>query len=514
MSSNRPDEFILVIDFGAQYSQLIARRIRECKVYSEIVPYDVPFEEVLSMRPKGIILSGGQASVYDENSPKCDRRLFEAGIPILGICYGAQLIAHMLGGEVRPAKHAEYGRTHLQVLDDSDLFEGLNPELVCWMSHSDVITRPPSGFKVTAKTANSPVAAMSHPQRKIYGVLFHPEVSHTPWGIEILRNFAYKICGCEKTWTPTSFINSAIAEIRERVGREKVICALSGGVDSTTTAVLVHKAVGDQLTCIFVDHGFMRKGEPEKVVETFTRNFKVNLIHINASERFLKRLKGVTDPEMKRKIIGEEFVRVFEEEARKLGKVRFLAQGTLYPDVIESGSKYAAKIKTHHNVGGLPEKMQFELIEPLRYLFKDEVRAVAEQLGIPPELAWRHPFPGPGLAIRILGEVTPERLEILREADAIVTEEIMRAGLYRQLWQAFAVLLPVKTTGVQGDRRTYAYAIALRSVVSEDGMTADWARIPYEVLERIANRICNEVRGVNRLVYDVTSKPPATIEWE
>jgi GMP synthase (glutamine-hydrolysing) len=452
--------------------------------------------------------------VYDENSPKCDRRLFEAGIPILGICYGAQLIAHMLGGEVRPAKHAEYGRTQLQVLDDSDLFEGLNPELVCWMSHSDVITRPPSGFKVTAKTANSPVAAMSHPQRKIYGVLFHPEVSHTPWGIEILRNFAYKICGCEKTWTPTSFINSAIAEIRERVGREKVICALSGGVDSTTTAVLVHKAVGDQLTCIFVDHGFMRKGEPEKVVETFTRNFKVNLIHINASERFLKRLKGVTDPEMKRKIIGEEFVRVFEEEARKLGKVRFLAQGTLYPDVIESGSKYAAKIKTHHNVGGLPEKMQFELIEPLRYLFKDEVRAVAEQLGIPPELAWRHPFPGPGLAIRILGEVTPERLEILREADAIVTEEIMRAGLYRQLWQAFAVLLPVKTTGVQGDRRTYAYAIALRSVVSEDGMTADWARIPYEVLERIANRICNEVKGVNRLVYDVTSKPPATIEWE
>ncbi|MFA4029889.1 MAG: hypothetical protein GDYSWBUE_001198 [Candidatus Fervidibacterota bacterium] len=514
MECSRPEELILVVDFGAQYSQLIARRVRECKVYSEIVPCDMPLESVLAMHPKGIILSGGQASVYNEDAPKCDPRLFDAGIPVLGICYGAQLMAHMLGGEVRPSPRAEYGRTQLEVLDDSDLFEGLNPELVCWMSHRDVIVRAPEGFKVTARTPNSPVAAMSAPQRKLFGVLFHPEVSHTPWGIEIIRNFAYKVCGCKGTWTAGSFIERAIREIRERVGKEKVICALSGGVDSTTTAVLVHRAVGDQLTCIFVDHGFMRKGEPEKVIETFTRHFKINLIHVNASERFMNRLRGVVDPEEKRKIIGEEFVRVFEEEAAKLGKVRFLAQGTLYPDVIESGSKFAARIKTHHNVGGLPERMQFELIEPLRYLFKDEVRMVAEQLGIPPELAWRHPFPGPGLAIRILGEVTPQRLEILREADAIVLEEIMRAGLYRQLWQAFAVLLPIRTTGVQGDRRSYAYAIALRSVVSEDGMTADWARIPYDVLERIANRICNEVEGVNRLVYDVTSKPPATIEWE
>lgn len=510
----RPKDFIVVLDFGAQYGQLIARRVRECRVYSELLSGDTPLDKVLAMRPKGIIMSGGQASVYDEGAITYDPHIFEAGIPVLGICYGMQLMAHLLKGKVVTADRAEYGRTGLWVVDDSDLFEGLNPQLICWMSHSDVILEAPPNFKVTARTVNAPVAAMSDVKRKLFGVLFHPEVSHTPWGIEIIRNFVYRWCGCEPTWTPRNFIEATVDEIHQRVKKERVLCALSGGVDSMTTAALVHRTVGDRLTCIFVNHGFLRKGEPERVVHTLRELLSVNLIYVDASRRFLQRLRGVTDPEEKRKIIGEEFVRVFEEEARKLGQIPFLAQGTLYPDVIESGTRYAARIKTHHNVGGLPSDMKFELIEPLRYLFKDEVREVAEELGLPPEIAWRHPFPGPGLAIRILGEVTEERLNILREADAIVTEEIRRAGLYRQVWQAFTVLLPIRTTGVKGDKRVYGYTIAVRAVTSEDGMTADWMRLPYEVLERIANRVCGEVAGVNRLVYDVTSKPPATIEWE
>lgn len=510
----RPEDCIVVLDFGAQYGQLIARRVRECRVYSELLPCDTPLDEVLALRPKGIILSGGQGSVYAPDALTYDPRLFEVGIPILGICYGAQLMAHLLGGKVVPAEKAEYGRTELRVLDDSDLFAGLNPQLICWMSHSDVIVEPPPGFKVTARTANAPVAAMSDPHRKLFAVLFHPEVSHTPWGIEIIRNFVYHWCGCQPTWTPRNFVEATEEAIRQRVGKERVLCALSGGVDSATTAALVHRAVGDQLVCIFVNHGLLRKGEAERVVHTFRELLNVNLIYVDASQRFLNRLRGVVDPEEKRKVIGEEFVRVFEEEARKLGRIRFLAQGTLYPDVIESGTRHAARIKTHHNVGGLPADMQFELLEPLRYLFKDEVREVAEELGLPPEIAWRHPFPGPGLAIRILGEVTEEQLHLVREADAIVMDEIRRAGLYRQVWQAFAVLLPLRSTGVKGDRRTYGYIIAVRVVTSEDGMTADWARLPPKVLERIANRICSEVPNINRVVYDITSKPPATIEWE
>ncbi len=510
----RPEDLVVVLDFGAQYGQLIARRVRECRVYSELLPCDTPLEKALALRPKGIILSGGQASVYDQDAPTYDLRLFEAGVPVLGICYGAQLMAHLLGGKVVRAERAEYGRTELRVLDDSDLFEGLNPQLICWMSHGDIIVEPPQGFKVTARTANAPVAAMSYPQRKLFGVLFHPEVSHTPWGMDIIRNFVYRWCGCQPTWTPRNFVEATVDAVCQRVGNERVLCALSGGVDSATTAALVHRAVSNQLVCIFVNHGFLRKGEPERVVHTFRELLKVNLVYIDASRRFLERLRGVTDPEEKRKIIGEEFVRVFEEEAKKLGHIRFLAQGTLYPDVIESGTRHAARIKTHHNVGGLPADMQLGLIEPLRYLFKDEVREVAEELGLPPEIAWRHPFPGPGLAIRILGEVNQERLNILREADAIVMDEVRRAGLYRQVWQTFAVLLPLRSTGVKGDRRTYGYTVAVRAVTSEDGMTADWARLPPEVLERIANRICGEVDGVNRVVYDVTSKPPATIEWE
>ncbi|MCS7223507.1 MAG: glutamine-hydrolyzing GMP synthase [Armatimonadetes bacterium] len=511
---SRPDDFVVVLDFGAQYGQLIARRVRECRVYSEILPCDLPLEKVLSMRPKGIILSGGQASVYDPDALTYDPRLFSCGIPVLGICYGMQLMAYLLGGQVTRAEKAEYGRTELTVLDDSDLFKGLNPQLICWMSHSDVVLKPPPGFTVTARTANAPVAAMSDQSRCLFGTLFHPEVTHTPWGVEIIRNFLYDWCQCRPVWTPQNFVQSAIEEVRSRVKNGQVLCALSGGVDSATTAALVYNAVGDQLISIFVNHGFLRKGEAESVLDTFRTRLKIPVIYVDASERFLKAIKGVTDPEEKRQIIGKEFVRVFEEEARKLGRVRFLAQGTLYPDVIESGTGYAARIKSHHNVAGLPPDMELDLIEPLRYLFKDEVREVAEELGLPPEIAWRQPFPGPGLAIRIIGEVTGERLALLREADAIVMEEIRRAGLYRQLWQAFAVLLPVRSTGIKGDRRTYGYTIVLRAVHSEDGMTADWARLPYEVLDRIAVRISNEVNGINRVVYDITSKPPATIEWE
>jgi GMP synthase (glutamine-hydrolysing) len=516
--STRPSaatkQLVIILDFGAQYSQLIARRVRECKVYCEILPYDTPIDEIVRRKPKGIIFSGGPSSVYEENAPTIDPRIYELRIPILGICYGMQLMASQLGGVVVPGARREYGRTELDVLDDSDLFAGLNPNLMCWMSHGDAVQSPPHGFKVTASTENSPVAAMSHPQRKLFGVQFHPEVVHTPWGIEVIRNFLYTECGCQGLWTMESFIKLACENIRKQVGDKSVICALSGGVDSATVAGLVHRAVGDQLTCIFVNHGLLRKGEAEQVRKTFEEFFKIRLVYVDAEDRFLAKLKGVTDPEQKRKIIGEEFVRVFEEEARKLPKVDFLAQGTLYPDVIESGTKQAEKIKTHHNVGGLPEDMKLKLVEPLRYLFKDEVRRVAEELGLPSDMVWRQPFPGPGLAIRIIGEVTKERLKTLREADAIVVEEIKRAGLYRSLWQAFAVLVPIRSVGVMGDQRTYAYPIVLRAVTSEDAMTADWARLPYEVLERISNRVINEVKGVNRLVYDVSSKPPATIEWE
>jgi GMP synthase (glutamine-hydrolysing) len=462
----------------------------------------------------GIVFSGGPSSVYDDGAPTIDRRIYDLRIPILGICYGMQLMAHQLGGGVVAGARREYGKTELDVLDNSDLFAGLNPELICWMSHGDAVQSPPPGFKTSARTANSPVAAMSNPERKLFGVQFHPEVVHTPWGIEIIRSFLYEQCGCQGLWTMESFVKLACETIRKQTGEKSVLCALSGGVDSATVAALVHRAVGKHLTCIFVNHGLLRKGEAEQVRATFEDFFKIRLIYVDAEERFLSRLGGVADPEQKRRIIGEEFVRVFEEEATKLPKVDFLAQGTLYPDVIESGTRSAAKIKTHHNVGGLPENMNLKLVEPLRYLFKDEVRRVAEELGLPGDMVWRQPFPGPGLAIRIIGDVTKERLEMLREADAIVIEEIMRAGLYRSLWQAFAVLAPIRSVGVMGDQRTYANTIVLRAVTSEDAMTADWARLDYDVLERISSRLINEVKGVNRLVYDVSSKPPATIEWE
>lgn len=507
-------QLVIVLDFGAQYSQLIARRVRESKVYCEILPYDTPVDEIVRRQPMGIVFSGGPMSVYDEGAPTCDPRIYDLRIPILGICYGMQLMAYQLGGGVVPGARREYGKTELDVLDNSDLFAGLNPQLICWMSHGDAVQSPPPGFKVSARTANSPVAAMSNPEKKLYGVQFHPEVVHTPWGVEVIRNFLYEECGCQGLWTMESFVKLSCDAIKKQVGDKSVLCALSGGIDSATVAAIVHKAVGKQLTCIFVNHGLLRKDEAEQVRRAFADNFKINLIYVDAEERFLKRLAGVADPEKKRKIIGEEFIRVFEEEANKLSKVDFLAQGTLYPDVIESGTRQAAKIKTHHNVGGLPENMNLKLVEPLRFLFKDEVRSVAEELGLPSDLVWRQPFPGPGLAIRIIGEVTKERLDTLREADAIIVEEVKRAGLYRTLWQAFAVLAPIRSVGVMGDQRTYAYPIVLRAVTSEDAMTADWARLDWDVLERISNRVINEVEGVNRLVYDVSSKPPATIEWE
>lgn len=510
----KPSEFVVVLDFGGQYTQLIARKVRQCKVYCEILRYNTPIEEIRARQPKGIIFSGGPSSVYDEGAPACDPRLYDSGIPVLGICYGLQLMAHQLGGQVAPSEKREYGKTELHVLSDGDLFRGLNPRLICWMSHGDQVLEPPPGFRVTSETVNCPIASFADGERKLFGVQFHPEVVHTPWGIEVIRNFLYHQCGCQALWTMESFVEASTRHVRERVGKDRVLCGLSGGIDSATVAALVHRAIGKQLTCVFVNHGFLRKKEAEDVRRTFTEHFDINLVYIDASKRFLDRMRGVTAPEEKRKTIGEEFVRVFEEESSKLGDFRFLAQGTLYPDVIESGTRDAARIKTHHNVGGLPEKMNFELLEPLRDLFKDEARAVAEELDVPPEITWRHPFPGPGLAIRIIGEVTEERLHILREADAIVVEEIKKAGLYRDIWQVFAVLPPLRSVGVMGDHRTYAHPIVLRAVTSEDGMTADWARIPYEVLERIANRVVNEVPGVNRLVYDVTSKPPGTIEWE
>jgi len=508
------EQRVLVVDFGAQYAQLIARRVREAHVFSEIVPRDIGVDEVVARHPVGIILSGGPASVYAEDAYDLDPAILELGIPILGICYGHQVIAHACGGVVTQTGTAEYGKTVLTVEGDSVLFFDLPERQDVWMSHGDAVTEPPPGFAAVAVTDGSPVAAMEDNERRIYGVQFHPEVAHTPRGFEILKRFLYDVCGAQPTWTHHSIIEAAIADIRHQVGGGQVICGLSGGVDSAVAAALVQRAVGDQLTCIFVDHGLMREGEGAQVEDTFRRNFPTNLIHVQAQDRFLEGLAGVIDPEAKRKVIGETFIRVFEDVAAGLSDAKFLVQGTLYPDVIESGTKDAAKIKSHHNVGGLPDDMEFDLVEPLRDLFKDEVRAVGEELGLPEEIVWRQPFPGPGLGVRIIGEVTRERLDILRAADVIVLEEIRRAGLYHSLWQSFGVLPAVKTVGVQGDGRTYAYPLIVRAVTSDDAMTADWARLPYEVLERISSRVINEVPGINRVAYDISSKPPATIEWE
>ncbi|MDP2920254.1 MAG: glutamine-hydrolyzing GMP synthase [Dehalococcoidia bacterium] len=510
-------ETIIVLDFGSQYNLLIARRIRECNVYSELVPFDMPWEKIAHLNPKGIILSGGPASVYESNAPLAPSYVYEGRLPVLGICYGLQAITHQLGGKVIPAAKREYGHTVLHISDrDSPLFAGLDEAITVWMSHGDSIQEMPPGFKAIAHTENTPLAAITN-GKNLYGIQFHPEVVHTPQGKEILRNFALKICGCKGNWTIGNYIDESIAAIKAQVGGDKVIVALSGGVDSAVVATLIHKAIGNQLTCIFVNNGLLRREEVERTFSAFRLNLGMNISFVDGTDRFLERLKGVTDPEVKRKAIGEEFIRVFEEEATKLGKVDFLAQGTLYPDVIESalsGSTASAKIKTHHNVGGLPARMRLKLIEPLRYLFKDEVRKVGIELGLPEEMVWRQPFPGPGLAIRVIGEITREKLEILRSADFIVMNEIKKAKLYRSLWQTFAVLTDVKSVGVMGDHRTYGYLVGIRAVTSEDAMTADWARLPYDLLARISNRIVNEVSEVNRVVYDITSKPPSTIEWE
>jgi GMP synthase (glutamine-hydrolysing) len=505
---------VLVVDFGAQYAQLIARRVREAHVYSEIVPRTMPIAEMLERDPAAIVFSGGPASVHVDGAPSIDPAVYDAGVPILGICYGAQLIALQLGGEVKKTGTGEYGRTDLTVTGQSLLFNDQPTEQVVWMSHGDSIVGAPPGFAVTALTPGTPVAGLEDRERAIYGVQFHPEVMHTERGMEVMKAFLYDVAGCRPTWTNVSIIEHAVEEIRAQVGKERVICGLSGGVDSAVAAALVHKAVGDQLTCVFVDTGLLRLGEAEQVEETFRRQFSIDLVHVKAADRFLGALDDVIDPERKRKTIGELFIRVFEEAARDLGDARFLVQGTLYPDIVESGGGDNANIKSHHNVGGLPDDMNFELVEPLRHLFKDEVRAVGEELGLPEEIVWRQPFPGPGLAVRIIGTITEERVRILQQADAVVVEEIRRAGLYREIWQSFAVLPAVRTVGVMGDDRTYAYPIVLRAVTSDDAMTADWARLPYDVLERIASRVINEVPGVNRVAYDITSKPPGTIEWE
>ena len=508
-------ELIMVLDFGGQYNQLIARRVREHNVYCEIYPYNKPLEFIMEKKPKGIIFTGGPSVVYEENAPIIKKEIFELGIPVLGICYGCQLMGHLLGGQIEKAEKREYGKTDLWVDAKDKLFDGVAENTSCWMSHTYYVSGPPEGFKITAKTQTCEAAAISDEKRKLYGVQFHPEVLHTPEGGKMLKNFIFNICGCKGDWKMSDFVAESIENIRARVGDRKVLCALSGGVDSSVASVLVNKAVGKQLTCIFVDHGLLRKDEGDQVESTFKKLFDMNIIRVNAQDRFLGKLKGVSDPETKRKIIGEEFIRVFEEEGRKLGEVDFLVQGTIYPDIVESGTENAAVIKSHHNVGGLPDVIDFkEIIEPLKDLFKDEVRETGRTLGIPEFLVARQPFPGPGLAIRVIGEITRDKLDILREADYIFRDEIARAGLDKEIWQYFAVLTGVRSVGVMGDERTYSYAIALRGVTSQDAMTADWARIPYDVLDVISRRIVNEVPHVNRIVYDITRKPPATIEWE
>lgn len=516
-------QMIVILDFGSQYSELIARRIRETQVYSEVLSYRTTAEQLRQLNPKGIILSGGPSSVYDAGAPLSDPEIWNLGIPVLGVCYGMQLMVQQLGGQVKRAERAEYGKASLIIDDPTDLLTNVDDGSTMWMSHGDSCERLPEGFETLAHTENTPCAAIAHHEKKLYGVQFHPEVVHSQGGMPLIRNFVYHICDCEPTWTTAAFVEDAIREIRGKVGDKRVLLALSGGVDSSTLAFLLYKAIGEQLTCMFIDQGFMRKGEPERLLKLFKEQFHIPVEYVNARDRFLEQINGITDPEEKRRRIGHEFINVFEEESRRLGPFDYLAQGTLYPDVIESadtnvdpktGERVAVKIKSHHNVGGLPKDLRFKLIEPLRKLFKDEVRKVGRSIGLPEEIVNRHPFPGPGLAIRILGEVTPERLNILRDADLVVRQEINRRGIYHDFWQAFAVLLPIRSVGVMGDQRTYAYPIVLRLINSEDGMTADWSRVPYDLLETISNRIVNEVAGVNRVVYDITSKPPGTIEWE